>query len=430
MGLPEVAPARRRWPPVEIVRPGPEGRAPRLMRALQGSRRGFLFSPLPGYGIAAVCRSCGEPATCGSCGGALRSEEGAVLCVVCGAPGRCARCGGTAFGLRRGGAERVEEWAGRATRTTVRRLREDDVPRLPARGRGPRGRAGRRPRPRPGRSRPRRLSSTPTWPIGDPGLSARERALTTWMEAVAWAYPHGRAIVQSSHAGDPAVQALVRGKPDRFHADEAATSGATPGSRSGRRCSGWRGPRSSEPSPAAPEPITMLVTSAGEQNGMLARARPRDGARVRRDDASSSPSATSSHARRGRAASMTERSRAGDMILDHPHAGRPRAQDACAPVTAFDERLRKPRRRHGRDDVRGARRGTRRAAGRVVACACSSSTTARRDRGSWRTPCCRSAEGEEEEEEGCLSIPGPFHPTRARPRAITAAVRTSTAARS
>jgi hypothetical protein len=55
-----------------------------------------------------------------------------------------------------------------------------------------------------------------------PGIGAREQALTTWMEAVGWARPRGRAIVQASQAGDPAVQALVRGNPDRFHRDEAA----------------------------------------------------------------------------------------------------------------------------------------------------------------------------------------------------------------
>jgi hypothetical protein len=54
-----------------------------------------------------------------------------------------------------------------------------------------------------------------------PGIGARERALVTWMEAVGWARPHGREIVQSSHANDPGVQALVRGNPDRFHRDEA-----------------------------------------------------------------------------------------------------------------------------------------------------------------------------------------------------------------
>ena len=45
---------------------------------------------------------------------AAPAAEGAVACVVCGAPGRCRSCGGTSFGVRRGGAEHVEEWAGRA----------------------------------------------------------------------------------------------------------------------------------------------------------------------------------------------------------------------------------------------------------------------------------------------------------------------------
>jgi primosomal protein N' (replication factor Y) len=53
-----------------------------------------------------------------------------------------------------------------------------------------------------------------------PGLASRERSLVTWMEAVGWARPRGRAIVQASVPGDPIVQALVRGNPDRFHADE------------------------------------------------------------------------------------------------------------------------------------------------------------------------------------------------------------------
>jgi hypothetical protein len=53
-----------------------------------------------------------------------------------------------------------------------------------------------------------------------PGLGARERSLATWMEAVGWARPRGRAIVQASSPGDPIVQALVRGNPDRFHAEE------------------------------------------------------------------------------------------------------------------------------------------------------------------------------------------------------------------
>ena len=220
LGLPSVSPAARGWPPVEIVRPGPAGRAPRLVRALASTRRGFVFSPLPGSGVAQVCKSCGEPAACASCGGLLRAAEGAVTCVVCGAPGRCRSCGGTSFGVRRGGAEHVEEWAGRAAPVPVRRLRDDEPARMPGReeiliggpddvrdlGRGDLD-----------------LVAILDVDLADrrPGLAARERSLATWMEAIGWARPHGKAIVQASTPGDPIVQALVRGNPDRFHADES-----------------------------------------------------------------------------------------------------------------------------------------------------------------------------------------------------------------
>jgi primosomal protein N' len=53
-----------------------------------------------------------------------------------------------------------------------------------------------------------------------PGIGARERALSAWAEAAAWAGPRGRVIVQSGRPNDPAVQALVAGKPDRFARDE------------------------------------------------------------------------------------------------------------------------------------------------------------------------------------------------------------------
>ncbi|MEO8292133.1 MAG: hypothetical protein ABI635_03255, partial [Actinomycetota bacterium] len=217
LDLPQVAPATRRWPPVEVVRPGPEGRAPRLVRALRETTRGFLYAPLPGYGIAQVCRSCGSPAACAACGGVLRSQDGAVRCIVCEAPGSCASCGQADFGIRRGGAERVEEWATSIAPVPVRR---------PARPRAPRDREvliG-------GPEFVRDLGALDLDLVGildadlaerRPGIGARERALVTWMEAVGWARPHGRAIVQSTHANDPGVQALVRGNPDRFHADEA-----------------------------------------------------------------------------------------------------------------------------------------------------------------------------------------------------------------
>lgn len=220
LGLPAVTPAVRRWPPVEVVRPGPEGRAARLVRALGSTRRGFVFSPFPGYGVAQVCKACSEPAACAACGGLLRAAAGAVACVVCGAPGRCRSCGATRFGIRRGGAERVEGWAGAVAPVPVRRLGDDEPARLPGDGEILIG--------GPDDVRDLGVGNLDLVAILDadvagrrPGLTARERSLATWMEAVGWARPAGRAIVQSSSAGDPIVQALVRGDPRRFHADEA-----------------------------------------------------------------------------------------------------------------------------------------------------------------------------------------------------------------
>ncbi len=220
MGLPTVSPATRRWPPVEVVRPGPAGRAPRLVKALATTRRGFVFSPLPGSGVAQVCRSCGEPAACASCGGLLRAAAGGVTCVVCGASGRCRSCGGTSFGVRRGGAEDVEAWAGRAAPVPVRRLRDAEPARLP----GPDEiLVGGADDVRDLGAGALDLVAILDVDLADrrPGLAARERSLATWMEAIGWARPHGRAIVQASSPGDAIVQALVRGNPDRFHAEEA-----------------------------------------------------------------------------------------------------------------------------------------------------------------------------------------------------------------
>jgi len=218
-GAAEVIPRARGWPPVEVVRPGPEGRAPRLVSALKGVNRGFLFQPLPGYGVARVCRACGEPAACAACGGMLRSKGGAVRCTVCGADGTCASCGAADFGIARGGAERVEEWARAVARVPVRRIGPGD-------------------RPAPPEAREVTVGGVEAvkdlGPLGldlvaildadqaarRPGLAARERALATWMEAAAWAPPSGRVIVQTRHPGDPAVQSLVSGSPDRFHRSE------------------------------------------------------------------------------------------------------------------------------------------------------------------------------------------------------------------
>jgi primosomal protein N' (replication factor Y) (superfamily II helicase) len=272
LGLTTVTPSTRRWPPVEVVRAGPEGRAPRLMRALRETHRGFILAPLPGYGIAQVCRSCGQPAACAACGGMLRSEEGAVRCVVCEAPGRCARCGATNFGIRRGGAERVEEWAAGVAPGPVRRI-------------APRGRA-RLPKQReilvggPESVRDLGTGDLELVAILDadlaerrPGLAARERALSTWMEAVGWARPSGRAIVQADRPNDPAVQALVRGNPDRFHADERARRSAA-GFPVGSAVFRIAGTIDLEPALNAVRPTTLLTTSAGGQTVCLLALEP------------------------------------------------------------------------------------------------------------------------------------------------------------
>jgi primosomal protein N' (replication factor Y) len=223
-GAVEVTPARRWWPPVEVVKPGPEGRAPRLVSLLRSASRAFVYAPLPGAGVARVCRNCGEPAACAACGGMLRAEAGAVRCIVCGAEGRCAVCGSPRFGIAPGGAERVEAWAARLTRAPVRRVGGDGAP-------------------------PHAVADSEIVVGGveavkefgpdalgldvvavldadlaarRPGLSARERALATWFEAGSWGTPSGRVIVQTRAPNDASVQALVTGNPGRFHRAELA----------------------------------------------------------------------------------------------------------------------------------------------------------------------------------------------------------------
>ncbi len=267
LGLPHVVPVSRRWPPVEVVKPGPEGRAPRLLRALRETRRAFLLSPMPGYGVAQVCRSCGRPAACAACGGVLRSDEGQVRCVVCEAPGRCANCGAVDFGIRRGGVERVAEWARAVASVPVHRIASGGRSRLPTarevlvggpeavRDLGPGGldlvaildadTVGRR-----------------------PGLAARERTVATWMEAVAWARPDGRAIVQAAQPSDPAIQALVRGNPDRFLADEARRR-ADAGFPVGAAVFRVAGPDGLAQELEALQPITQLTSSFGGQTVCL-----------------------------------------------------------------------------------------------------------------------------------------------------------------
>ena len=216
----EVEPASRTWAPVEVVKPGPEGRSPRLVRALGEATRAFLFEPMRGYGVARVCRACGEPAACAACLGNMRLQAGAVTCSVCGAPGRCATCGASDFGIARGGAERVEEWARGIARVPVSLLAPGAPPRPPGEAEVLVG----------GVEAVKDLGPGALDLVGilnadaslrRPGLSARERTLAAWFEAASWARADGRVIVQTAHPNDPAVQALVTGRPSRFHRAEA-----------------------------------------------------------------------------------------------------------------------------------------------------------------------------------------------------------------
>ena len=219
-----VRPSRQRerqaGPLVEVARPSEEDRSPRLSSFLRSTTSAFLLLSRRGYGVARVCRTCGEPARCAVCTGHLTVRGGRTACAVCGADGRCPACGGTSFGVERGGTERTQEWAARLTGRPVARVdtaseaaspqgivvgtaaavkdfgpvRLDLVAILDA-------------------DRARRRA----------GLAAPEQVLATWFEAASWAGPRsgrGRVLLHTREPGDPAVQALVRWDPWHFHRAE------------------------------------------------------------------------------------------------------------------------------------------------------------------------------------------------------------------
>jgi hypothetical protein len=93
------------------------------------------------------------------------------------------------------------------------------------------------------------------------GLASRERSLATWFEAAGWARPAGRVIVQASRAGDAAVQALVRGNPERFHVDEARRRSAA-GFPVGAPVFRVAGDAAALERIRALEPITLLVSGS------------------------------------------------------------------------------------------------------------------------------------------------------------------------
>ena len=222
-------------PLVETVAPQAEGRSPRLTALLKQARSAALIVSRRGYGVARVCRSCGEPAACARCRGPLVVERGVTACRVCGSEGICANCGGRSFGVERGGTERVAEWASRTAPSPV----------LPE-SMGQEGTA----LPRPGAVvvgtaaavkdvGPLRLDLVAILDadraLARAGIHAGEQTLATWMEAAAWAGPRsegGRVVLHSRRPAHPAVQALVRWDPVPFllaQARSRAEAGFAPG---------------------------------------------------------------------------------------------------------------------------------------------------------------------------------------------------------
>jgi primosomal protein N' (replication factor Y) (superfamily II helicase) len=210
-------------PLVETAPPEAEDRSARLGALLKRGRSAALILSRRGYGVARVCRTCGEPASCALCRGPIVLEEGSARCRVCGSPGRCASCGGGTFGVERGGTERIAEWAARQSAAPVD---------LEAEGRAP-------PPPAPDRVLVGTASAVkdvgvvrldvvavldPDRALARPGIHAGEQALATWMEAAAWAGPRsegGRVLLQTRRPGHPAAQALIRWDPLPYLLGEA-----------------------------------------------------------------------------------------------------------------------------------------------------------------------------------------------------------------
>jgi primosomal protein N' (replication factor Y) (superfamily II helicase) len=214
---------RQGAPLVETVAPEAEDRSVRLGTRLKSVRSAALIVSRRGYGVARVCRSCGEPAACARCRGSIVIQAGHPACRVCGAPGRCASCGAAEFGVERAGTERIAEWARRISALPVDLESTQGVP----------------PRPAPGRVLVGTAAAVkdvgpvdldlvaildPDRALARAGVLAGEQALATWMEAVAWTGPRAggaRALVQTRRPGHPAIQALVRWDPVPYLLTEA-----------------------------------------------------------------------------------------------------------------------------------------------------------------------------------------------------------------
>lgn len=268
-GALEVAPGRRAWPPVQIAAPGPEGRSPALMNALKTTRGAFLFEPMKGYGVARVCKSCHERAACAVCGGLLRQESGAITCAVCGAAGRCANCGASSFGVSRGGAQRVEEWAAGVSHIPVQ---EASGP--PAAGRvSVGGAAAVKDFDVAGIDLVGILNADVSASL--PGMSSAEHTLAVWMEAASWAGSSGHVIVHSRHGSDPSIQSLVSGSPSRFYRSELPRREQA-GFPAGYPVFKVTGTAELEPELERLSPLTLLASRKEEETICLFTLRPTD----------------------------------------------------------------------------------------------------------------------------------------------------------
>jgi primosomal protein N' (replication factor Y) len=262
-------------PLVETVRPGREGRSPRLGSMLQGATGAFLLISTQGYGVARVCRKCREPARCPACSGTVVIRGGSPACAVCGRAVTCSSCGSTSFGVDRGGTERIEEWARHVTALPVSRVESGTDAAPPGEGRVIVGTAA-----AVKDLGPQRVQLVA---ILDPdragrraGLAAAGQALATWMEAAAWTGPKsegGRVLVQTREASAPAIQALVRWDPWHLHRAEASRR-AEAGFPVGHPVFRVTGGPDLEPGLAELGPVHLLTTTLGSQTVSLVTLRP------------------------------------------------------------------------------------------------------------------------------------------------------------
>jgi primosomal protein N' (replication factor Y) len=261
-------------PLVETTPPEAEDRSIRLAKLVRRAGSAVLIASRSGYGVARVCRACGEPAACAACRGPLVKESGQVRCRVCGAPGRCANCGAGAFSVEPGGAERLAEWARHVAKVPVKLVKEG-LYRAPDAESVLVGTAA-----AVGDVGDVRLDLVaildPDRALLRAGVRAGEQALATWSEASAWAGPRGgggRVLLQTRRQGHPAIQALIRWDPSRFllkEAERRAEAGFPPHDPV-FRVEGGAGLADNLPAAAV---RTLLSTTEGPRTVCLVAVRP------------------------------------------------------------------------------------------------------------------------------------------------------------